>query len=346
MKYKSQYHKSQSILAAILILVLLIIIFSGCAKPKQSQERYQEALSKAQNYLYEKVPEPFCNSVGGEWLVVALARSGFQAEDTYWQKYEANVTKTVQQADGVLHTPTGYKYTEYARIILAWTAIGKNPQDVAGYDFLERLDDMENVCRQGINGPIWALIAFDCGGYKMPDSRANDPVSREALVSVILEAQLSDGSWGLVDQSSDVDLTAMALTALAPYYLNEEEANQIQQDTLAAVHSAVDAGLTWLSEQQKDSGGFESWGSENAESIAQVLTALSALDLDGDKESLFVKKEGSVLDALLSFQTEEGGFSHEKSGETNQMASEQCCYALAAYDRFCRGESRLYDMKL
>ena len=58
---------------------------------------------------------------------------------------------------------------------------------------------------------------------------------------------------------SDVDMTAMALTALASY---QEETD---------VKAAVDAALTYLSDAQQADGGFMSWGESNSESCAQVI---------------------------------------------------------------------------
>ena len=50
----------------------------------------------------------------------------------------------------------------------------------------------------------------------------------------ILSRQNPDGGWGLAGGGSDVDLTAMALQALAKYRDN------------STVSAAVDAGLDWL----------------------------------------------------------------------------------------------------
>ena len=74
-----------------------------------------------------------------------------------------------------------------------------------------------------------------------------------------------------------------------------------------------------------------------------MLLALNALDL-GTDDSRFVKNGHSALDALLTYQTADGGFCHERSGETNLMASEQAVCALASLVRAERGESSFYWM--
>lgn len=48
----------------------------------------------------------------------------------------------------------------------------------------------------------------------MPEDAA---YTREEILAAILEAQEPDGGFGLTAGASDVDITAMALQALAPY---------------------------------------------------------------------------------------------------------------------------------
>lgn len=334
--------------AAVLAIcaIFSIMLLAGC-RSGDEEDGYRTALDRVQKYLYETVNQPVCGSTGGEWTIVGLVQGGFPVDAEYISRYTSSVEETVQNADGILNTATGYKYTEYSRIILGWTAAGRNPSDVAGYNFIAKLSDMENICRQGINGPIWALIALDCGGYEpVSDSAAAEQTSREAIIRYILDMQLPDGGWNLTGDEADADLTAMALTAMAPYYTADNElCVEISEETLQSVQKAVSEGLLCLSDMQTDSGDFESWSTVNSESCSQVITALSSLEIDGNSDERFVKPGGSVLDALLRFQMEDGSFSHTPETGSNLMASEQAAYALASYDRLTKGEPRLFDMR-
>ena len=187
---------------------------------------------------------------------------------------------------------------------------------------------------QGLNGPIWALIALDCHSYDIPQcAEGGEQTTREGLVAEILTSQCSDGGWTLAGDTADVDMTAMALTALAPYKDDAE------------VKAAVDAALTYLSDAQQADGGFMSWGAANSESCAQVIVALTALGIDPTSDERFIKEGGTVLDALCAFACEGGGFRHSSDqAEPDGMATEQGFYALAAYDRFRQGKTRLFDM--
>ncbi len=328
------------------LLLCLLLIFStmlgGCGA--SSGQPYQKALDAAQAYLEKTVTEPVTGSVGGEWAVIALTREDGKVSDTFLQNYLENTAAVVREAQGMLNTATGYKYTEYARILLGWTAAGGDPTDVGGYNFLEKLTDLNNVCRQGINGPIWALIAYDCGGYKIPDVQEASQVqtTREALLRYLLDNRTADGGWTLSGEEADVDLTAMALTAMAPYVCGDETlCGEVTEETLAEVREAADRALTCLADKKLPDGGFESWGSVNAESCAQVLTALSSLGIDAAEDERFA----GTREALLAFQQEDGGFAHVADGGTNLMATEQAAYALDAYDRVKNGEPRLFDMR-
>ena len=267
---------------------------------------------------------PTVNSIGGEWMVIGLARSGRPVPAGYYDNVVEYV-KAMADANERLHRA---KVTDNARVILALTAIGKDVTNVGGHNLLKGLDNMAYVQTQGINGPIFTLIALDSHNYPTMGD-----VTREKLIGVILDAQLTDGGWALSGTKADPDMTAMAIQALAPYYKTNE-----------TVKAAVDKALDVLSGLQQGDGGFGSWGTINSESCDQVIVALTALGIDPTADRRFVKNGHTVLDALAGFYVTGGGFRHTAGGERNGMATEQGYYALAAYYRFANAQTRLYDM--
>lgn len=71
-----------------------------------------------------------------------------------------------------------------------------------------------------------------------------------------------------------------------------------------------------------------------AETTAQALVALSTLGIDAATDAQFSKDGKNVLDGLMQYYLDGGGFYHAASASGyNQMASEQAYYALAAYAR-------------
>ena len=273
-----------------------------------------------------KLGTPGVGSIGGEWMALGLARSGRTVPEGYYDAVVKYVKDNID-SNGRLDKN---KATENARIILALTAIGKDVTNVDGHDLLAGLNEMSYLSKQGINGAIFTLIALDSHSY----TPAGD-VTRDKLVQAILDAQISgDGGWSLDGKNADVDMTAMAIQALAAYYKSNSSAKK-----------AVDKGLSWLSSVQQNDGGFTSWGAANSESCAQVIVALTALGIDPAKDSRFIKNGVSVLDALCSFAVNSGGFKHlATETSANGMATEQGFYALVAYYRLLNGQTSLYDM--
>ena len=291
---------------------------------------YREVLAQTVAYLSASVPDPGVSSIGGEWAVIGLARNGSLPAD-WASTYYTNLVRTLRDTDGVLHR---VKYTEYSRVVIALSSLGFDPTDVAGYDVLSPLGDFDQVCWQGANGPIWALIALDSRGYDaptVPDGKRQ--TTRDALIDAVLDSEIAGGGWALSGSVPDVDMTAMALTSLAPY-----------RGARADAAAAIERGLSVLSSLQGEGGGFGDAGSATSESCAQVVVALASLGIDPASDERFAKAGGSVLDALCAFAVPGGGFKHVVDGEVNGMATEQGFYALVAYERLLSGKTSLFDM--
>lgn len=307
--------------------------------PGTEVPNFDKVYADTKKYIQNNVPAPVVASDRGEWAVLGLARAGVALSDEYIQAYYGKVVAYVKAnigSDGVLVDPESHNptVTDNERIILALTAIGKDPANVGDKNLLAALQDrnimqVTDTSDTDINGLVFGLLALNSGNYTQ-DSYW--------LVQAILTQQNADGSWSSsADRkpAGDVDMTAMALQALAPYY-NEGD------DT--TVNAAVDKALQWLSAKYKGKGYT------SAESCAQVVVALSALQLNANSDSSFVKTvDGaptSVLGDLLRYYLGEGqGFKHAASGKTaDQKATEQALYAMAAYERYCRRTKALYDM--
>ncbi|MDO5398855.1 MAG: S-layer homology domain-containing protein [bacterium] len=286
-------------------------------------------LDEAAAFVRNAVTEPSVGMIGGEWAVLGLARSGADITDKYFDDYYSRVVSFTEERGGVLDDR---KYTEYSRTAIAVTAIGRDPRNVGGYNLLLPLADFNKTVWQGLNGSVFALIAFDCGDYEIPiNPDAEVQATREMYINEILSHQNEDGGFSLADGGeAEVDITAMALTALSEY------------TSVSQVSEAVERSVNYLSSQQLESGGFSSAGSENLESAVQVMVAMTSLGIS-DSDERFVKNGKGVYDNILSYKGRDG-FSHERNGGVNEMSNEQALYALAAHDRAARGKNRLYDM--
>lgn len=332
----------KKIVSWLLVLTALVSL-TACGKgktdagqtlsPEQQKEVLASAVVETGEYLHSTVAEPNFGSVGGEWLVMGLARSDIEIPDEYFEAYFQNLSAYTAQKGGILHAK---KYTEYSRVILAVTAIGQDPADVGGFNMLEPLADYDQTVFQGLNGPVFALLALDSGSYEIPENTVGSTqATRDMYVDYIMRTQLPDGGWSFMGGDvAEIDMTAMALQALAKYRDRKD------------VAEAVEKGITVLSERQNENGGYQYTSEEQAssESVSQVIVALAELGIPMD-DSRFVKNGHTLLDALLQFRQEDGGFSHLMDDQSDLLATEQAFYALVAADRAARGESSLYAMK-
>lgn len=305
-----------------------------------AEKAYADILKKAAKKLgdiykttgdyIEKLPGDELNGFGSEWYILGLARSGRKVSDDYYKAIEKYVSKNIDE-NGRLDEK---RATDNAKLVLVLSALDKDVADVGGHDLLKALSDLDYVTQQGLSGAIYALLAFDCRGYDIPAADKNvEQTSREELVKYILDKQLKDGGWAYSGDKAEPDMTAMALQALAAYYKTD-----------AKVREAADKAVACLSKLQNTTGGYDSYGSVNSESAAQVITALTSLGIDPDNDARFVKNGVSVLDSLCSFYVDDGGFRHVSDGKLDPTSTAQGYYAFAAYYRFADGKTPLYDM--
>lgn len=310
-------------IAAICVVLLLL-----CAPTCFADADALDSIYQATSERLLECPLPNVGSVGGEWLVIGLARAKIIPQKTASMYYE-NVAAYVDKIGSA--TLDRNKSTENSRVILALTAIGKDPTDVCGYNLLQPLSDFSFVKKQGINGPVWTLISLDSLQYDIPEGTSSDTTTREKIITYILDKQMESGGWGISSTNADLDMTGMVIQALAPYY-----------DKIPDVKTAVDHALQFISVHQCSGGGF-SEASESPERCAQIITALAALGIDLEKDDRFIKNGNSIVDCLMGFALV-NGFSHDKNGVYNQMSTEQAFYALTAFNRLRQCQSSLYDM--
>ncbi len=328
--YDALTEKQQSMVGNYNELLQAERVLDVLKSPKSDVEKiYTTTGDLLEQLAKDNVPD--VSSVGGDWLALALYRSGRSVPAGYYENVVAYVKANCNDRGQVSHVST-----DNSRLILALTAAGKDVTHVGGHNLLQGLSEMKFVKRQGINGAIWVLLALDSAAYKIPAAPAGaEQTTREKLVETILAAQLPDGGWNLHHDADagDVDLTAMALQALAPYVSGD-----------AAVKEAVDRAVAMLSQRQSASGGYGSITGISTESSAQVILALTALGIDPHMDLRFVKNGWSVVDALCRGALENGGFRHNVDGEYNQMSTEQAYEALTSYMRFVDGKTHIFDM--
>jgi len=357
---------------------------------------WQTAMARGLDYIVSTVTTPHFGSVGGEWAVLALARAGHPVPDGYFETYIHQIGErlmnigittdpnSTQNAGGRyplnrIYNPATGKYevrlgnqaqsTENSRLILALTSLGIDASNFTHngvtFDLVAQYGQRNNATSnqmwgelQGINGPIFNLIALNSRGWDAPyeisdrtwvgGTTTSNPITLDQRIEWVLNVQLSNGGWTLshfnaantntVNLPSDPDMTAMAIQALAPY------------THMPAIAAAIDRALTELARTQLPNGGWTSMGNDNVQSPGQVIVALTKLGIDPTTDPRFTTANGSnpVSTLLRFFDPITGGFFHPQvsaaGGAVNLMASEQAVYSLVAYWRFVQGMNSLYNM--
>ena len=310
------------------IFLVLVFVFFGCSKGEKVGTDYDFApvIENCAGALIKNNPSPGYGSPCGEWVVFDVILSGASANEEWYDTYYKNLCDYIAECEGVISKT---KSTDYSRVVLALSAMGKNISDVVGYDLFERYTDIDVITKQGLPGAIYALIALDSLDYEIYES-AN--FTREDLIDYIMEKECQNGGWTIVGNSADIDITAEAIQSLAPYMENEE------------IKNAVERALGVLSEMQNDDGGFSAWGGENSQSVAEVLIALTSAGVDPRTDERFVKKDGWIGSFLMKYYLGDGTFCHTLKMGYDELATENCIKALISLERFDSGAGRLYDL--
>ena len=240
-----------------------------------------------------------------DWYALTLSQCGY----TGLSAYERSLTEYIG-SNNIISATSREKYA------LALCAAGSDSSYIS--DVLD-----SSIGEQGMMSWIYGLHILN-NGYTCSRFTA------ESVVDTILSMQYSDGGWALFGDYGDIDVTAMTVQALAPYYHSK-----------SSVKDSVDRAVDFMSRKQLDNGGYQSFGNLNPESTAQVLTAVSALGIDCRSDERFIKNGNDLIDGIVHFRLPDGSFSHLEGGETNETATVQAYYSFVAFRRMTEGKSPL-----
>jgi LPXTG-motif cell wall-anchored protein len=322
-------------ISVVCILLMVTTPFSSgvLANGTEGAQRAGISLSEINSAIDEAAKNILDGGVNSEWEAIGLARAGHAIPESY---YSDHFKLTV---DSQVINPSRYaKITDVERHVLAAAAVGLDPMAIENTDLVEKIYNSadlspgtDTMTLQGNNGPVFALIALDSQQFQVPDDAK---WTRQKLVDELLAQQKDNGSWSLSSfmTTPSYDITAMALIALAPY------TNQ------PGVQSAVAKAVDFLSAEQESSGGFSDpfVGGTSSEATSQVIIGLTSNGID-PTSAAFTKEGNHLISHLLSFKSEDGGFKHVNPGNSNGMATEQALQALVAYQKFVKGEGKLYS---
>ena len=297
------------------------------ASPDNEAKADEGTLSAAKYFDANRTIDAY--TYGQEWEIYAFATSGRKIDDALIANYKKSLT--VHKAEWSGNTA---KVTDCERVALALTALG---EDITSFDGVNLINDIcshEDLVASA-NNVVYALIALDEAGISNEALRASGSSwTRAQLVCALLSFQNPDGGFTIdAGGASNVDMTAMALQALAPYVDDDACAVAPASNGQPSVASAVDNALGFLRGQMN---GLCDFGS--VESNAQVLLALVALGKDPvNTKNGFATGANSLIAAICAYEVADGkGYAHTmgsdgKPGNANALATVQALRALSVY---------------
>ncbi len=232
--------------------------------------------------------------------VVALRAAGEDLSKTPWQLPDWEVNSLNESTNAC----------SYAGKILGIMASGGNPENINDRNLVEELASKQTKDGDfggALNNTVWSIIALDTAQASYDTSGA---------VEYLMNQQKNDGGFALFGETGDPDMTGLSLVALSQHTDKE------------GVSQAINMARQYIKDVQLDSSGFESWGQENAESIASVIRGLVACGEDITSDE-WKKNGNTMIDALFAFQLEDNSFSHTLGGNSNEIATRQALIALA-----------------
>lgn len=269
---------------------------------------------------YQTAKKEVTCQFGAEWVMLGRLRAldgaqGWKTKDADIQTYVSSVMTAIKS--GKLSRET--VPTTIERVVLILTALGLDATNFCGQDLTAWLYENQNWSNYVSSDLIWGLIALDSGKYTAADGY------REALIQHLTEYQKQDtgaffysSSWN----ADDVDMTAMAMIALAPY-----------KDSSATAKKMYDAGWKYIESKKDDQGNYGGKSYDPCCTNAYVVIAKCAAGETGVEDT---------VSWMLKNCLGEKGFNLK--GEYNGMSTYQGMMSMAAYQRAKAGKADLFAM--
>lgn len=248
-----------------------------------------------------------------EWAIMDMIAYG-QGSAMSQSALDSYIEKTKEMLKSATQS------TDFSKAAIILTSLGMDARSILlgdGESF-DIIDHIANGEITSISDSVFALLAYDSGQYDVSGYKWN----RAELIQDIKDRRLSDNGWTYWGDQADPDMTGMALSALAPYYLADRDIYDVSE--------YVEKAITCLEQMQEADGSFASWGTKNSCSTAMAIIGLAATGVDAGTDARFVKNGRSAVDGLVQFKTKDHLFGNSDT-EYNAFATEQGFRALVAY---------------
>jgi len=293
-------------LISIILILTVFINFEVLAKVSSKVYKAKSSLNGSLNYIINKTKT---NGIQ-DWDAVVLAMAGYNLNNL-----KVKGKRYIDSKNNDILKELSYNFTtSYAKHILTITASGYDPKNFNGINLVEVLkssqlpsgkfkDTINGTNEVFINGHIWSMIALEA---------IKENYDRNKAVLFLEKIQNKDGGFPLtISGKSDIDITAMAITALSMAGKNKND------KSISKALSFVKNNLKKLPKEN-----------QTAETLAWIIQAAVSC---GDDLSKYVVNNKNIIDELLLYKDKSGGFKHIKNGKVDDIATNQVARALLSY---------------
>ena len=313
---------------AYLVPPVCIVTVTGQAPSVSQTKEVTNAIATCvngyQNIKYTKptYEETTC-SFGSEWVMLARLRALKGNEG--WTRKSADISHYLTSVKAAMKSKKlskDAKINDIERVIMTLTALGYDASNFNGQNLTAWLYQNQKWDNYSPNLMIWSLIALDSGNYTAAKGY------REGLIAQLVKYQhTSTGGFffSTAWPADDVDMTAMAMIALAPY-----------KDSNAKAKKMYNAGWKFIQSKADDQYNYGGDSYDPCSTNAYVVIAKCATG-----------QTGGDLDATVAWMLKNylGKKGFNLNGEYNGMSTYQGLLAMDAYQRASAGATKLFDVK-
>lgn len=313
---------------AYLVPPVCIVTVTGQAPPVSQTKEVTNAISTCVNgyqsikYTKPTYEETTC-SFGSEWVMLARLRALKGNEG--WTRKSADISHYLTSVKAAMKSKKlskDAKINDIERVIITLTALGYDASNFNGQNLTAWLCQNQKWDNYSPNLMIWSLIALDSGNYTAAKGY------REGLIAQLVKYQhTSTGGFffSTAWPADDVDMTAMAMIALAPYKNSNAKAKKM-----------YNAGWKFIQSKADDQYNYGGDSYDPCSTNAYVVIAKCATG-----------QTGGDLDATVAWMLKNylGKKGFNLNGEYNGMSTYQGLLAMDAYQRASAGATKLFDVK-
>ncbi|MFA6215822.1 MAG: prenyltransferase/squalene oxidase repeat-containing protein [Patescibacteria group bacterium] len=204
---------------------------------------------------------------------------------------------------------------DYAKTILAVSALGQNPADFGNIDYVAALKGFYQNSQIGDSQMLmddsFGILALSSAGQSLTGTEI------VGAKNYLLSKQNPDGGWGYnIGIDSDTNSTAIVTIALLEAGVN-------------ASNSTVTNALSYLTSAQNADGGF-GWAADNSSDANSTSWVVWAIRKAGQNPEQWVKGNNNPISYISARQNADGSFGRtETNAGANLLATQDAVLALS-----------------